>query len=98
MARKNHVSETPATQWLRAQGIAFTEHVYGLPPLPGGEDATAYDYLQSFDFSQQPQPPIALSQHPVPITSIHLMATLPPDPSDPDERLNRILNSICRGC
>ena len=28
MARKNHVSETPATQWLRAQGVAFTEHVY----------------------------------------------------------------------
>ena len=21
MARKNHVSETPATQWLRAQGV-----------------------------------------------------------------------------
>jgi Cys-tRNA(Pro) deacylase len=29
MARKEkHVSETPATQWLRAQGIAFTEHPY----------------------------------------------------------------------
>jgi Cys-tRNA(Pro) deacylase len=28
MARKNHVSETPATQWLRAQGVPFTEHVY----------------------------------------------------------------------
>ena len=28
MARKNHVSETPATQWLRAQGVEFTEHVY----------------------------------------------------------------------
>jgi Cys-tRNA(Pro) deacylase len=28
MARKHHVSETPATQWLRAQGVVFTEHVY----------------------------------------------------------------------
>jgi Cys-tRNA(Pro) deacylase len=29
MARKDkHVSETPATQWLRAQGVAFTEHPY----------------------------------------------------------------------
>jgi len=30
MSRKHdrHVSETPATQWLRAQGVAFTEHVY----------------------------------------------------------------------
>jgi Cys-tRNA(Pro) deacylase len=29
MARKDkHVSETPATQWLRAKGIAFSEHPY----------------------------------------------------------------------
>jgi Cys-tRNA(Pro) deacylase len=28
MARRNHVSETPATQWLRARGIEFKEHVY----------------------------------------------------------------------
>ena len=29
MARKDkHVSETPATQWLRAAGVGFTEHVY----------------------------------------------------------------------
>ncbi|HET7834961.1 MAG TPA: aminoacyl-tRNA deacylase [Variovorax sp.] len=28
MAKKPHVSETPATQLLRANGIAFTEHPY----------------------------------------------------------------------
>lgn len=28
MAKKEHVSETPATQFLRQQGIAFTEHPY----------------------------------------------------------------------
>lgn len=29
MAKKPaHVSETPATQWLRGAGVAFTEHVY----------------------------------------------------------------------
>ncbi len=29
MARKEkHVSETPATQWLRGKGVVFTEHVY----------------------------------------------------------------------
>ncbi len=29
MARKTaHVSETPATQWLRGQGVDYTEHVY----------------------------------------------------------------------
>jgi len=28
MARAVHVSETPATQWLRRNGVAFTEHAY----------------------------------------------------------------------
>ena len=29
MTKKDkHVSETPATQWLRAQGVVFTEHPY----------------------------------------------------------------------
>ncbi|HWU97995.1 MAG TPA: aminoacyl-tRNA deacylase [Oxalicibacterium sp.] len=28
MAKKDHVSETPATQWLRKHGIAFTDHPY----------------------------------------------------------------------
>ena len=28
MARKDHISETPATQFLRAHQVAFTEHVY----------------------------------------------------------------------
>lgn len=28
MARREHVSETPATHWLRAQGVAFREHTY----------------------------------------------------------------------
>jgi Cys-tRNA(Pro) deacylase len=28
MARAAHVSETPATQWLRRNGVDFTEHVY----------------------------------------------------------------------
>jgi Cys-tRNA(Pro) deacylase len=29
MAKKEHISETPATQLLRKQGIAFSEHPYG---------------------------------------------------------------------
>lgn len=28
MAKKEHISETPATQWLRRSGIAFSEHPY----------------------------------------------------------------------
>lgn len=28
MAKKEHISETPATQFLRKQGVAFSEHPY----------------------------------------------------------------------
>lgn len=28
MHKSRHVSETPATQWLRQHGVAFTEHAY----------------------------------------------------------------------
>ena len=28
MAKKQHVSETPATAWLKAHGVVFTEHPY----------------------------------------------------------------------
>lgn len=28
MAKKEHISETPATQWLRRNGVAFSEHPY----------------------------------------------------------------------
>jgi Cys-tRNA(Pro) deacylase len=28
MAKKEHVSETPATAWLKANGVAFSEHPY----------------------------------------------------------------------
>jgi Cys-tRNA(Pro) deacylase len=28
MAKKDHVSETPATQWLKQHKVAYTEHVY----------------------------------------------------------------------
>jgi Cys-tRNA(Pro) deacylase len=36
MAKKDkHVSETPATQWLRDHGIAFTEHPYDYVDLGG---------------------------------------------------------------
>jgi Cys-tRNA(Pro) deacylase len=41
MARRNHVSETPATQWLRAQGIAFTEHVYDYVEHGGTSESSA---------------------------------------------------------
>jgi len=41
MSRKNHVSETPATQWLRAQGVEFTEHVYDYVDHGGTAESAA---------------------------------------------------------
>lgn len=41
MARKNHVSETPATQWLRARGVAFKEHVYEYVDHGGTAESSA---------------------------------------------------------
>jgi Cys-tRNA(Pro) deacylase len=40
MAKKNtHVSETPATAWLRRHGVAFTEHVYDYVEHGGTEES-----------------------------------------------------------
>src|SRR5205814_8590936 len=39
--------------------LAFTERTFGLAPLAVA-DAVAYDYFDSFDFGQHPQPPIGL--------------------------------------
>jgi phospholipase C len=44
---------------------AFVEHIFGLAPM-STQDAIAYDYMDSFDFRQQPLSPIALRQHPLP--------------------------------
>jgi phospholipase C len=62
--------------------LAFTEHLYGLKPL-NKMDGNAYDYFDSFDFSQQPLPPVPLPQHPVPMSSIHFTQQNPPNPNDP---------------
>ena len=42
MARKPpHISETPATQWLRANAVAFTEHPYGYVEHGGTAESAA---------------------------------------------------------
>lgn len=41
MAKKDkHVSETPATAWLRARGVAFTEHPYNYIDHGGTEESS----------------------------------------------------------
>jgi Cys-tRNA(Pro) deacylase len=38
--RDRHVSETPATAWLRARGVAFTEHPYDYIDHGGTEESS----------------------------------------------------------
>ena len=78
-ARPGYVDHTIANH---ASMLAFTEHLFGLPPLTA-EDASAYDYSGSFSFSQRPLPPRPLPLHQVPASSIRYAALHPPDPDDP---------------
>ena len=41
MAKKPHVSETPATAWLKAHGVVFTEHPYEYLEHGGTEHSAA---------------------------------------------------------
>ena len=79
-ARPRFVDHNAATL---ASILAFTEHQFGLPPLPGGEDGSAYDYEQAFSFAQRPLPPVPLPLHTVPRSSLDYIAAHPPDPDDP---------------
>ena len=40
MAKKDHVSETPATQMLKAHGVTFTEHSYEYLEHGGAQHST----------------------------------------------------------
>ena len=48
MAKKEHVSETPATQMLRARGVAFTEHPYEYLEHGGAQHSAAVLGLDPF--------------------------------------------------
>src|SRR5207237_8053926 len=76
-ARAGFTDSTGATF---ASMLAYTEHAFDLPSL-GGNDYGAYDFTNSFDYTQTPLPPVPLSQHPVPAASKRYVAThvVPPD-------------------
>jgi phospholipase C len=63
--------------------LAFTEHTFNLPPLPGGGDATAYDYSDAFAFDGAARPPRLLPHHRVPQSSVAWLATHHPPDDDP---------------
>ena len=41
MAKKDHISETPATQWLKANKVTFTEHPYEYLEHGGAQHSAA---------------------------------------------------------
>ena len=61
--------------------LAFVEHTFGLAPLSSG-DAEAYDYADSFDYTQRPLPPIHLAVHPLRAWEREWLRAHPPDPQD----------------
>lgn len=73
---------TDSTQASYASMLAFTEHNFGLEPL-WITDATAYDYANSFDYSQKPLGPIELKTRPVPAGVTEWVSDHPSDPDDP---------------
>ena len=73
-AKAGFTDSSPATF---ASIVAFTEHVFQLPPL-GAADNTAYDYMNSFDFGGSPLRPVRLATRPVPPSSLRYIAKHPP--------------------
>jgi phospholipase C len=62
--------------------LAFTEHVFGLTPL-ASSDANAYDYANSFDFTQAPLQPAAMTHTAIPRSERGWLAAHPPRADDP---------------
>jgi phospholipase C len=73
---------TDSTRATFASILAFTEHTFGLPAL-SVNDAAAYGYARSFDYSQPPLSGARLAQHPLPASSVSYLQTHP-DVADDD--------------
>jgi len=69
MAKSAHVSETPATQWLRRLGVRFTEHVYEYVEH-GGTAVSAralgvdeHDVVKTLVMADEAQRPLLVLMH-----------------------------------
>jgi phospholipase C len=62
--------------------LAYAEHTLGLAPLTQS-DARAYDYANSFDYSQPPRGGVRMKTTPVPAWERAWVAAHPGDPDDP---------------
>jgi phospholipase C len=56
--------------------LAFTEHTFGLSPL-GTSDANAYDYSNAFDFTQKPNPRVAMTKTTISAQEQQRLQTMP---------------------
>jgi phospholipase C len=65
-----------------ASVLAYTEHTLDVPSL-GADDSAAYDYSQSFDYTQAPLAAVHMTRRQVPPASLRYMKTHPPSPDDP---------------
>jgi Cys-tRNA(Pro) deacylase len=69
MSKKSHVSETPATAFLRAQGVTFTEHVFEYKEHGGtGWSSTTmgvkeYHVVKTLVFEDQDAKPLIVLMH-----------------------------------
>jgi phospholipase C len=61
--------------------LAFAEHTFGLPAL-AANDAAAYDYTNSFDYTQRPLPGAPLAYHPLPPSTVSYLQAHQDDPDD----------------
>ena len=61
---------------------AFIEHAYGVAPV-SSKDAAAYDYANSFDYSQTPLAPARMTRRQLPRREIRWLKAHPQDATDP---------------
>lgn len=69
MAKKEHISETPATQFLRKQGVVFTEHPYAYEEK-GGTSVSArelgvpeHDVVKTLVMQDEAAKPLIVLMH-----------------------------------
>jgi Cys-tRNA(Pro) deacylase len=69
VAKKEHVSETPATAWLKAHGVAYTEHPYEYLEHGGAQHSAAalgqdpYTVVKTLIMQDQDARPLVVLMH-----------------------------------
>jgi len=69
MAKKSHVSETPATAWLKAHGVVFTEHPYEYLEHGGAQHSAAvlgfdpFAVVKTLIMQDEAAKPLAILMH-----------------------------------